>query len=170
MSDAIKKNPWIQLRMDDPSVAGVTVHPEDGDLFSLSKQMIARSGQFAHRIEALETQLTSLTAELAGWASQHSDAVSDVFLVLKGDHFQFLVVLKGTAHDGELEDDLTSLDLNVARNPDYDLINLSVLALPAFAEDVIRSFLPNHIKVEDFAEHAKRTEPSVASEPQPRLT
>ena len=131
--------------------------------------MIARSGQLAYRIEAFENQLAALTSELEAWASRRADVVREVFLVLKGDHFQFLVVLKGTAHDGDLEDDLTNLDMSIARNLDYDLINLSVLALPAFAEDVIRSFLPNHIKVEDSADHAKRTEPPVAGEPQPGL-
>lgn len=163
MSAAIKKNPWIQLRMDDPSIVGVTVHPEDGDLFSLIKQMIARSGQITHQIETFESQPAALRSELEAWASQRVDAVREVFLVLKGDHFQFLVVLKGTVHDDALEDALTDLDLSVAQNPDFDLINLSVLALPAFAEDVIRSFLPHHAQAKDSADDAERAEPPIVS-------
>ena len=96
MSSVIK-NSWIQLRMDDPSVSGVTVHPEDGDLFSLSKQMIARSGRIIARIETLDEQLAALRLELEAWASKRSDVVANAYLILKGDHFLFLVVLKGNS-------------------------------------------------------------------------
>ena len=156
---------WIQLRMDDPTLGGVTVHPEDGDLFSLGKKMIARSGLIAAKIEVFEEQLAALERELEGWASQRSNAIDEVFLVLRGDHFLFLVVLKGKEHDGTFEDALTDLDMKVAQDPDYDLINLSVLALPAFADDVIQSFLPSHIRPREVRENAGRVEPSGAGEP-----
>ena len=162
MSSAIR-NSWIQLRMDDPSVSGVTVHPEDGDLFSLSKEMIVRSGRIVGQMEILDEQLAALRLELEAWASKRSDVVANAYLILKGDHFLFLVVLKGTACDENLEDDLTDLDLNVARNPEYDLIKLSVLALPAFGKDVIRSFLPQYMISEDADSDAERAEPPVAS-------
>ena len=155
MGVATDKKQWIQLRMGDPDMAGVTVHPEDGDLFSLTKQMIERSGRIAARIETFDNQLSALKRDLEAWSSEHSDSVKEVFLVLKGDHFLFLVVLKGKAHDGALEDALTDLDMKIAQNPDYDLINLSVLALPAFAEDAIRSFLPHRVGPKGERENAE---------------
>ena len=148
--------------MSDPALAGVTVLPENGDLFSLTKQMIARSGQIAYKIDAFESQLAALRLELEAWALHRAKVVDEAFLVLKGEHFLFLVVLKGTAYDGAFEDDLTELDIRVAQNPDYDLINLSVLALPAFAEDVIRSFLPQ--RAEDAQSDAERAESPVAGQ------
>lgn len=45
MSATTANQQWLQFRLDDPEVAGVTVHPGDGDVFSLTKQMIARSGR-----------------------------------------------------------------------------------------------------------------------------
>jgi hypothetical protein len=147
---------WIQLRLGDAELAGVTVHPENGDVYALSKQMIARSGQLMFRIEAFEQQLAALKRDLESWSSAHSESVSEVFLVLKGDHFVFLAVLKGKAYDSALEDALTELDLKVAQNPDYNLINLSVLALPAFAEDAIRSFLPHRPVPKDESGDAER--------------
>lgn len=80
--------------------------------------------------------------DLKHWIATREDSIAEAYLVLKGDHFQFLVVMKGKAHDSALEDALTDLDMAVAQNPDYDLIRLSVLAIPAFGEDVVRSFLP----------------------------
>ena len=149
MSATIASNTWISLRVGDPAVAGVTIHSQDGDLFALTKQMIARAGRIAAGIEAFDNQLTALRAELEGWAAQRADLIDQVFLALKGDQFLFLVVLKGKAYNGIFEDDLTELDMSIAQNPDYDLIPLSVLALPACAEDVIRSFLPDHVKVSE---------------------
>ncbi len=164
MGVSTAKKQWIQLRMGDPDLGGVTVHPEDGDLFSLTKQMIARFGRLASQIEAFENQLTSLKRDLETWSSAHSDAVDDAFLVLKGDHFLFLVVLKGKTHDGDLEDALTDLDIQVAQDPRYELINLSVLALPAFAEEAIRSFLPHRMGPKGEGENAERDESSGASQ------
>ena len=150
--------------MGDPSVAGVTVHPEDGDLFSLTKQMIERSGRFAARFEAFDKQLAALRRDLEAWSVRHSNTVKEVFLVLKGDYFLFLVVLKEKNHDGALEDALTDLDMKIAQDPDYDLINLSVLALPAFAEDAIRSFLPHRAGPKGERGNAEREEPPVTSQ------
>lgn len=139
---ATTANPrWIQFRLDDPDVAGVTVHPGDGDVFSLTKQMIARSGRVAYQIEEFARQLAELKRDLKHWIATRGGSIADAYLVLRGDHFQFLVVMKGKAYDRALEDALTELDMAVAQNPDYDLIRLSVLAIPAFGEEVIRSFL-----------------------------
>jgi hypothetical protein len=159
MNVATPKKQWIQLRLGDSSLAGVTVHPEDGDLFSLTKQMIARSGQISYQIEAFENQLETLKRDLESWFARRSDSVAEAFLVLKGDHFLFLVVTKGKAHDGDLEDALTDLDMKVAQDSDYDLINLSVLALPAFAEDAIQSFLPHRGASKGERDNAEREEP-----------
>lgn len=142
--------------MGDPGLAGVTIHPENGDVFTLSKQMIARSGRLMSRIEAFEQQLATLKLDLESWAAAHSESVAEAFLVLKGDHFVFLAVLKGKAYDSVLEDALTELDMQVAQNPDYNLINLSVLALPAFAEDAIRSFLPHGAGAKNESGNAQR--------------
>ena len=156
MSVATTKKQWIQLRLGDPNLAGVTVHPEDGDLFALTKQMIARSGRIAYEIEAFENQLEALKRELDAWFAGRSDSVAEAFLVLKGDYFLFLVVTKGKAHDSGLEDALTDLDMKVAQDPDYHLVNLSVLALPAFAEDAIQSFLPHRVGPKSESGNAER--------------
>ena len=144
MSTTTAAKQWIQLRMADPGFAGVTVDPGDGDLFSLTKRMIVRLGRVAHQIDEFERQLAGVRRDLEKWMAARADAIAKAFLVLKGDHFLFLVVMKGKAHDDALEDALTDLDMAVAQNPAYNLIRLSVLALPAFGEEVIRSFLGNH--------------------------
>jgi hypothetical protein len=65
-----------------------------------------------------------------------------------------LVIQRGEHFDQKLEDDLTDLDVEIARDADYDLIKLNVLCLPNCSEDTIRSFLPpNGSLVYD---HAKR--------------
>lgn len=164
MSTLSTSKSWIQLRMDDPTLGGVTVHRGDGDIISLGKELIARSAQIASKIVRFEPQLEALEKELSLWSSQRAEVIKEVFLVLKGDHFLFLVLLKGKQYDNALEDDLTDLDMKVAQDPDYDLIKLSVLALPAFADDVIHSFLPSHLKPREASEDAGRVEPSGAGE------
>ena len=146
MPVATRKN-WIQLRLGDPQLAGVTVHAEDGDLFSLSKRMVARAGMISAQIEALDVQVAALRRELEGWTSTHADAIRDAFVVLKGDYFLFLVVMKGKAYDAALEDALTDLDIRIAQDPEFTLVKLSVQALPAFDEAALRSFLPSGLEL-----------------------
>ena len=152
---ATTKKSWIQIQLNDPALAGVTVHHEDGDTFALTKQMIARSGQIAAQVIAINRQLNALRVELGQWAFKHAKAIDRAFLALRGDHFLFLAVLKAKGYDSLLEDDLTELDMRVAQNSDYDQIRLSVLSLPACAEDVIRSFLPHPGAFGDVSEHAE---------------
>ena len=164
MSVEIETKPWIQIHLTDPALAGVTVHPEDGDSFSLPKQRIAKYGHLAYRIEAYDGQFAALKQELVTWSAVHSDVVRETFLVMKGDHYLFLVVLKGKAHDAVLEDALTDLDMKIAQDPEFDLINLSVLALPAFAEEAIRSFLPHRVGPKGEGGDAERGESPGAGE------
>jgi len=165
MNAAPAAKQWIQLRMADPGLAGVTVDPGDGDLFSLTRQVITRLGRVAHQFQEFETQLAALRRELEKWTAARADVIAEAFLVLKGDYFQFLVVMKGKAYDGALEDALTELDMAVAQNPGYDLIRLSVLAIPAFGEDVIRSFLPPYVDSKGASDDAEREEPPIAGQP-----
>lgn len=164
MSATAADQQWIQFRMDDPDVAGVTVHPGDGDVFSLTKQMIARSGRIAYQIEEFARQLADLKRDLTQWVAARADSIAEAYLVLKGEYFQFLVVMRGKAYDGALEDALTELDIAIAQNSDYDLIQLSVLAIPAFGEDVIRSFLPPHVDSKGASDDAEREEPPIAGQ------
>ena len=72
MSATKSKKTWIQLQMGDPALGGVTVHSQNGNVLALSKQMIARSGQIAYRVQEFEDQLAALQKELESWASQQS--------------------------------------------------------------------------------------------------
>jgi hypothetical protein len=155
MGELTAENNWIQLNIDGQAHAGLSIHPEDGDFFSRSRKMLDRTGRLGGRPGIFEGQLASLKRELEAWSTGYADSVEETYLVLKGGEFLFLVILKGKAYDGALEDSLTDLDMKVAQNPAYDLINLSVMAFPAFAEDAIRSFLPDRVGPRGAGGHAE---------------
>ena len=41
---ATTKKSLSQIQLNDPALAGIIVHHENGDTFALTKQMIARAG------------------------------------------------------------------------------------------------------------------------------
>ena len=59
----------------------------------------------------------------------------------------FLIVLNGTEYDSDFESELTRLDIEIANDSDFDLISLSVLALPKCDTVAVESFLSSKMKL-----------------------
>jgi hypothetical protein len=53
--------------------------------------------------------------------------------------------MKGMSYDRQLEDELTDLDLSIAKDEDFDLLSVSVLAIPRVDEDGIKSFINENL-------------------------
>ena len=163
MSLATTNRQWVQLHLSDPHVAGVTVTPPEGDdLFSLSREMVMRAGRLAAHLDEIDAQLAAVQEVVQSWCRSQVDRISNAYVVLKGDGFLFLVVQKSKEYDRTLEDSLTDLDIEIAQNPEFNHIHLSVLAIPAFSEEAIESFLPNRKSVK--SQNAQRTESPGACE------
>ena len=80
---------------------------------------------------------------LAEWIHTRVDMLSDAYLTVRDAGLLFVVVRKIRRYDSDFEDKLTDLDVEVANNPDYNLIKMDVLALPNSSDESIKSFVSN---------------------------
>jgi len=132
---------WLHLKFDD-STPGLVITPSDGDRFALVKEMVIRGCKISAELDRLDQQIQTLMCELADWIDEHGENIERAYLTFRGEGFQFLVIQWDKPSDSALEDALTDLDIKVAQSVNYDLIRLSVLAMPQATEATIESFLP----------------------------
>jgi hypothetical protein len=141
MPERPSKQVWHPFNSSD-STAGMTATLPDGDTFTLTKEVAIRACNPGAELNRLHEQISALMEELTDWIEEHGPNVEIACLTLRSKGFQFLVVQRDKPSDSELEDALTDLDIRVAQSVNFDLIRLSVLALPNASEATIRSFLP----------------------------
>lgn len=108
----------------------VCVVPPDNDLMAMPVDMAIAACQAFNTQIRFKSQFDQLLEKLGEWLEQRRDALDDAFLTLRDSGLLFLVVTKSHQHDEDLISDLTDLDLEIAQEPDYDLISLSVHAVP----------------------------------------
>ncbi len=121
----------------------VLVCPEDEDRFLLTVQEAIQACR-AHKPQdraAIDKGFNLLKDRLGQWAYRHRDQIHKAFLTIRDAGLLFLVVGKQRHRDNSLEDDLTDLDLDVARTEDLEMIPLSVLAIPRCNQSSYRSFI-----------------------------
>ena len=80
-------------------------------------------------------------AHLCRWTQEHVSDVESGYITVRDGGLLFLVVRRDTEYDRDFEDALTDLVSVVACDADFDLIRLSVLALPQCPPDAMQSFL-----------------------------
>lgn len=141
MASAAKTKSWIQLDCKDQD-ARVVVTPDDGDRFAITMELAIRGCKIASQLDKFNKQLSILMGHLADWTDQYIEDIDKVYLGIKDDGLQFLVVRRSKRYNRDLEDALTNLDIAIAQDSDLDLIQLSVLALPKTSTASVQSFLP----------------------------
>jgi len=115
---------------------------EDNDQFLWTVQEVVRACKAQGRFADVGKQLRTLLQKLRDWCNSHPDDIREAYLTVRDSGLLFLLVRKTKPFNEALEEALTDLDLEVANDNDFDLIRLSVLALPATSEESVRSFLP----------------------------
>ena len=119
----------------------VVLHSGDDRFMVTFQQAINACGAWL-KVGAFEAQMKALMARLGAWVADRRGAVRGGYLSAKaGGGLFFMVVTAGTAYDPETEDALTDLDIEVANSPDYDMIRMSVLAIPDCPAECVDSFL-----------------------------
>ena len=101
-----------------------------------------------------KSQFDGLLPYLAEWIDLHSDDVKEAYLTTRDSGLLFLVVTKGKTFNGSFEDELTGLDIEVANDTDYSLINMNVLAIPPSGDEDTHSFISNKLELR-FRLHGK---------------
>jgi hypothetical protein len=136
----VTKSSWVHLHHADDS-EGVIVTTATNQTFTLPLDAAIRACGSVEKLERFTKQFQKLLTRLASWLTDHLDDVEDAYVTLRDAGLLFLVVRKTRRFNEELENSLTGVDLEIAQDPELDLIRLTVLALPMTSRDGIESFL-----------------------------
>ena len=119
----------------------VRVVPSDSDIMVVPVEMAVEACRAFNKQIVFKNQFDLLNHRLAEWLDLRTDSISAAYLTPRDAGLLFLVVLTGTKRDNELECALTELDLEIANDKDFNLISLTVHAIPLASEDTVQSFL-----------------------------
>jgi len=136
----------IDLRFDDEA-GQIRVHFPDKHIQVMAVEAAVRAcGAFRDQIE-FANQFDDLLGHLAKWSRTHQPHVAESFLTTRDGGLLFLVIWSQAGFDGNLEDELTDLDVGVANNHAYGLVRMSVLGLPPCSKDSLSSFLSQDTQI-----------------------
>ena len=130
----------IQLRWGEKNKR-VVVTPEDENRFIVTVEAAIRACNAAVQYSAFEPVFSNLLTHLGEWKRQHEEQILDAYLTVRDAELMFVVVKKTREYDREFEDLLTSLDIGIAQDKDFEMINLSVLGLPKSPTKSVADFL-----------------------------
>jgi len=120
----------------------VLVEPENEDRFITTVGQAAVACQVADREARFYFQVrNTLLQKLWDWLRAHRNQVESAFLAVREGGLLFLVVRDAAAYDAVFEDELTDLDLQIAREPGLDLVSLEVGALPKVSRETAISYM-----------------------------
>jgi hypothetical protein len=130
------------IRLDYTRDGSVLVTPSEQDRFVVSIQQAISACSNAETTLKYFRQFTEvLVPKLKEWLKARRPKVQRAFLTYRDGGLLLLVVRKQTPLDGEFTDELTKLDVEIANDPNLDLIRLDVLALPNVPDESVKSFL-----------------------------
>lgn len=130
----------IELHFEDDT-GKVRVTPADNTLLLLSvEEAIAACRAFKKQLE-FKGQFDQLINTLGVWLKARRDRVAQAFLTTRDAGLLLLIVTKSAAYDQAFEADVTELDIQIANDTDYHLIDLSILAIPNCQQESVHSFL-----------------------------
>lgn len=130
----------VRLSVDGPARKVVVTLPDQHVMVMAVGHAVEACRAFQNQL-AFRDQFQSLIHRLGTWIFDHQENLDKAYITSRDAGLLFLVVRKDTQYCDAFEDELTDLDLEVANDPDYDLIRLEVIALPAAPDESILSFL-----------------------------
>lgn len=130
----------VLLRYDDHA-GTVCVEVTECDRIILATAEAARACGAYEEQQRFQAQFQDLMAHLCRWSQEQSADVESAYITVRDGGLLFLVVRREAEYDRGFEDALTDLDAEIARDEDFNLIRLSVLALPHCPPESLESFL-----------------------------
>ena len=119
----------------------VVVKPKDGERFILTVGEAVRACRSQQRIVDFKELFQKLLNTLAGWIIDHHDKVKTAFCTVRDADLLFVVIKKDNKYDDDFEDDLSDLDIKIARDKKFQDIQFNVLALPDTSPQTLCTFL-----------------------------
>lgn len=86
-------------------------------------------------------QFERLLSVLRTWLLDRSETINGAHLTVRERDLLFVVVRKDARFNAELTDALTELDLSIANEPGFGLIDLEVLSVPPLSAESLRALL-----------------------------
>lgn len=86
-------------------------------------------------------QVADLLEKLGDWVTARKGKIGSAHLTFRRDSSILLVIQKAVEFDEQLSDELTELDIEIATDPAFGLVNFDVLAIPAVSTESANAFL-----------------------------
>jgi hypothetical protein len=137
------QNARFVVRFDDERA--LLVETEDGDRFLTTVAEVASVLRIVDPKEILKFQkeYSVLSKRLLEWLRIHRDVAKTAYLTARDHGLIFIVIPKQPKYDREFEDFLSDLDLEIANDPRFPTIRLSVMQLPTDNPDGLGCFISN---------------------------
>jgi hypothetical protein len=119
----------------------VVVSPKDRDKFCIEVEEAVRACQILDSSYSAINQIAVLQDRLAAWIQTHRDQIHAAYLTIRPNGLLFVAVQRDVACDRELVSALTDLDLSIACDEKFNLINLEVLSTPHVPKEALDAFL-----------------------------
>ena len=143
MSRGIQNTPdIIELHFENKDGRVRIIAPDNHVIISSVEAAVDACRAYASQL-LFRDQFNSLIEKLAQWLEARTELIQDSYLTIRDSGLLFLVVTKNSHFDDTIESSLTDLDLEVSQDSDFDLISLSVHAIPRANQDTVRSFVSN---------------------------
>ena len=122
--------------------AQVVVSPADDDRFVLSMHQAIEACRAWSDEEAFRAQVNLLIRRLARWIHVHQEKIRTSILTQCESGLLFVVVKNDLEFDRTLEDDLSDLELEVAKNEaEFGLIHFDGMAVPPVDDTSLASMV-----------------------------
>jgi hypothetical protein len=133
----------------------IVVTPSNQDRFLIKIGRAIEILRQHQRQQQFEKQFDLLLKELASWLEKHEGRWSRAFLTAGESTLRFIVVRGQVKFESDLTDALSDLGVEVANDPDLELIQLSTRALPLVTEEALQSFLDASFTIEFHGDRAR---------------
>jgi len=144
---AATKSPGKVIELHFADDQQVRVVPEDNDLMVIQTNIAVEACRAFRDQIRFKNQFDDLLNTLAQWIVGRRSKIAEAHMTVRDAGLLFLIVLNGTEYDSDFESELTRLDTEIANDSDFDLISLSVLALPKCDTVAVESFLSSKMKL-----------------------
>jgi len=118
----------------------IVVTPSNEDRFVIKMQRGIEVLQRSNEADKYTLQFNLLLKTLAGWIEDQKE-IESAHITIRDGSLAFVVVRKKSQYDGDFEDRLSAIDVEIANDVDLDLIELEVIALPHVSGSSLKSFL-----------------------------
>ncbi len=143
----VQNPPIFQLNMRQAD-GTIVVTPSDEDRFIINVGKAIELLRHHERQDKFKTQFNLLIKQLAAWLGRHTGRWERAFLTAGENTLRFIVVRKQVHFESDITDSLSDFGVEIANDPDLDLIKLSARALPLVADEELSSFLDPYFAIE----------------------